>query len=484
MNFTRYFKVGLFFIILGTAGTAYIITSTDGFNNFNTKLYEVIMEDATGLTTNSKVYLAGVPVGKIRSIDLSGEQALLQVAFLRNMEIRGDAQLARKSSSILGTSILTLTPGTELTPIVKEGGRIATLPGASDMTAILGTAQGLSEQISGLLKEFQDNQMKLIAVSLETFNSLARKLDERSAAELDRVSRILESSAVITAQVERMLREREGDVESSAIEVRKALENLRAVTDEIRGGKGNVGKAIYGEDLYSTVLSTVEKTEAAAEKLQDALDSVNRLATNADKVVQDAGSIIGQASGLTVQVGTQARYHFLDPSFRAGASLTLEPRSKDRWYRVGVSSVPDGLASRSITETNANGTLTRTETVQTKFGVGIDAELARRFGPLTIRGGLLEGSAGIGLDYQPIKWLELSGEVFDFRTGALPNLRGTLTLYPFFDPKSNKPWNWLFFQGGVSAALDSRRDYFFGAGLRFADEEVRGLVGLVPMSGN
>ena len=27
-------------------------------------------------------------------------------------------------------------------------------------------------------------------------------------------------------------------------------------------------------------------------------------------------------------------------------------------------------------------------------------------------------------------------------------------------------------------------DYFLGAGLRFADEEIRGLVGLVPLAGN
>jgi phospholipid/cholesterol/gamma-HCH transport system substrate-binding protein len=58
-----------------------------------------------------------------------------------------------------------------------------------------------------------------------------------------------------------------------------------------------------------------------------------------------------------------------------------------------------------------------------------------------------------------------------------------VTYLPFFDPKSNKPWNWLYFCGGIYDALNPSRDFFLGAGLRFADEEVRGLVGLVPLAG-
>ncbi|HRS03103.1 MAG TPA: MlaD family protein, partial [Treponema sp.] len=100
MNISRYIKIGLFFITIGTAGTVYIVRSTDGFNDFNTKVYEVAIDDATGLSTNSKVYLAGVPVGKIQAIDLHGDTAILRVAFLKSVEIRQDASLQRKPSSI------------------------------------------------------------------------------------------------------------------------------------------------------------------------------------------------------------------------------------------------------------------------------------------------------------------------------------------------------------------------------------------------
>lgn len=485
MSLMRNLKVGLFFIILGAAGTSYVVLSTDGFNRFNTRVYRVVLDDATGLSTNSKIYIAGVPVGRIKNIDLTGEQALLELSFLRKVVIRSDAMISRKSASILGTSILTLSPGTSSSPVLSPGGRIQAEQGKGDLSAVLDSAQGLSTQLSALLEEFQTRQLQLLTVTIETFNSIAVKMDARSDAELDRISRILESTALITERFERMLSEREGDLGASATDVRLALENLRVITGEIRDGKGNIGMAMNDEALYESLVVTAKQTEVAAVKLQTALDSVNHLATNADAVVTSAGAIVSKASGLGVQVNTQAQYDVLSAGFRTGASLRLDPSSNDRWYRVGVITVPDGTTSRTVTETTTSGGETsRTEKRKTNFGVAIDAELARRLGIVTLRGGLLENTAGLGVDVQPNKWLMLSAEALDFQTDAPPNVRGIVTVYPFFDPKSNKPWNWLYVRGGVSAALDSRRDFFIGGGLRFADEEVRGLVGLVPLTGN
>lgn len=485
MNISRYVKVGLFFVSLGVGGTFYVVRSSDGFSPFNTKTYEVIMEDASGLSTNSKIYMAGVPVGKIRSIDLQGERALLEIAFLDDVEIRQDAQLSRKSSSLLGTSILTLSPGTELTPIVREGERIESLSGYGDMSSVMDSAQVLSEQMSEMIAEFQERQLELLAVSLETFNSIARKLDERSDAELERVSRILENTALITERFESILRDQGEDLDVSTTEIRLALENLRAITDNVRGGEGTVGKALYDDALYQSLLVSAQRTEIAAEKLQSALDNIDSLAKNADKVVVEAGDIVSKAAGLGVEVDTHSRYSIASSDLTAAASLRIEPRTKDRWYRIGIAGVPDGVNSRTRSEETVNGsTTTITETSETKYGYAFDAELARRIGMVTLRGGMLESSAGIGIDFQPFSWLSLSGEMFDFGSDIAPNLRGSLVLYPFFDPESSKPWHWIYLKGGVNAALDDRRDIFIGAGMRFADEEVRGLVGLIPLAGN
>ncbi|MDR2102308.1 MAG: MlaD family protein [Treponema sp.] len=482
---SRYIKVALFFITLGTAGGLYMLLSSDGMNRFNTKTYEVLLPDAAGLSTRSRIYLAGIPVGKIRSINLTGNEALLQIALLKDVEIRGDARLSRKSSSILGTSILYLDPGTELSPILPPGGRMHTDRNTADMNSVINTVGELGKELTAFLREFQTNQMQLLTVSLETINAIAEKIENQTDADLEQVSRILESTALITEQTERLLRESSGDIGSSMTEIRGALENIRYITGEIREGKGNIGKTLNDDRLYETILSTAEKADAAADKLQTVLDNINKVAVNVDGVVTSAGEVVEKAVGLGIQVDTYAQYGLSANQVQAGAAIMLEPRSNDRWYRLGISGLPGGISTRIIKETtDANGNTTGYEDIkETRFSFAMDAEIARRFGPFTFRGGLMENTAGIGIDIQPLKWVSLSGEIFDFRTSATPNLRGTLTLYPFFDPYSDKPWNWIYIRGGINHALDGSRDFFVGGGIRFADREVRGLVGLLPVFG-
>jgi phospholipid/cholesterol/gamma-HCH transport system substrate-binding protein len=482
---TRYVKIALFFIVLGCAGAAYIIVSADGLSDFNTQMYEVVLDDATGLSTRSKIYLAGVAVGRVRGITLAENEAVLRIAFLKNIQIRENARLSRKSSSILGTAVLSLEPGEDPSPIIPPGGRIEAEKDSGDIGAVIGTVQDLGGQISQLLKDFQENQLALLSISLENFNSIAQKVNEQSGAELERVSRILESVALITGRVERILAQGEETGIGPAADVYATLENIRKITDDIRQGQGNVGQALYDDQLYSSILSTVQEIDVAVVKLQTALDSINSVAESAETVIEDAGVIVERAVGLGIEVDTSGSYNVLAGEVQAGASLRLTPASDDRWYRIGVSSIPDGIATRTEKKTTGSGGSTVEHITETRYSTfAVDAELARRFGYVTIRGGLLENTAGLGLDIQPVRWVSASADLFNFRSGEAPNLRGTITFYPFFDPDSDKPWNWLYLKGGINNSLNSSRDFFLGGGIRFADREIKGLVGLIPALNN
>jgi len=487
MSFSRYAKIALFFIVVGSLGCAYIIASANGMNDFNSNEYVAVLADATGLSTRSKMYLAGVVVGRVKAITLVDNEAVLRLGILKKIKIYENAVISRKSSSILGTSILNLNPGSESRPLLAAGGRIGTLRDTSDMNAVIGTVQDLGGQVSGLLKDFQENQLALLSVSLETFNSIAKKINDRSDEELLRISRILESVALITERTERIFAQADINGTGPVGDVNGTLRNIRMISEEIRLGRGNVGQAIYDDQLYNSFLSTMQGIEVAVVKLQDTLDSINSAAQGASTVIGNANVIVEKAVGLGVQVDTSASYLTSANQVQAGASIRLTPESNDRWYRIGVSSVPNGVSSRTVRETlDAQGNVrVYKDTTETKYStMAIDAELARRFGIVTIRGGLLESTAGFGLDVQPVRWASASAEVFNFKNGELPNLRGTLTVYPFFDPNSDKPWNWVYLKGGISDSLNDSRDFFVGGGIRFADREIKGLVGLVPALNN
>jgi phospholipid/cholesterol/gamma-HCH transport system substrate-binding protein len=455
MNITNYTKIALFFVILGVAGGVYIISSTDNLSDFNTREYETAIADATGITTRSKIYQAGVIIGRVKGITLSENEAILRIAIHRDIPVREDAVISRRTSSMLGTSILTLDPGDLYSPIIPPGGRLRSARDTGDIGAVMDTVQGLGEQISDILREFQQNHLALLAISIETFNSIALKIDANTDAELERISRILESVAVIT--------------------------------EEISWGRGNIGQAVFDDRLYNNLVSSTEQIEIAVLKLQTTLASINTAATSATTVIDNANEIVVRAVGLGLQVDTFGQYYAQANQVQAGAALRLVPMSNDRWYKIGVSNAPTGISSRTVTETYDpdTGVTTTKDVTQTKHsGFLIDAELARTFGLFTIRGGLIESSGGFGLDINPLRWMGVSGEVFNFRSGEPPNLRGYVTIYPFFDPDSDKPWNWIYIKCGINNSLTSSRDFFIGGGLRFSDREVRGLVGLLPVFGN
>jgi phospholipid/cholesterol/gamma-HCH transport system substrate-binding protein len=482
MNTSRNIKIALFFIVLGGSGAGYIVLSASGISPFNTNIYDVILEDASGLSTRSKIYLAGVSVGKVQGIQLNGTEARVKLAFLKDIEIREDAIISRKPSSLLGTAVLSLDPGSALSPIIPPGSLIKSMPLAGDLNSAMSMVGDIGGQVSLILDEFRTNQLTLIATSLEAISSIAEKIDAQADAQLNRISRILESAALISERTERILRNSEGNITGSMTDIYEAIANIRVITGEIAAGRGNLGEAVYDNSLYSSILATAEKTEDAAGKLGVALENISTLAKTTDGVVANAGEIVDRALGLGIQVDTNARYDIIARNMRAAASIRLDPRSNDRWYRIGVSSAPDGVSSRTVKETiDGSGNFTREDTTETQYSIAVDAELARKFGLITLRGGLLESTAGIGLDIQPFNWLNISGEVFHFQAGEIPNVRSFITFYPFFNPDSDKPWNWIYIRGGVNNTLSGDRDFFLGGGLRFADREVKGLVGLVPI---
>jgi phospholipid/cholesterol/gamma-HCH transport system substrate-binding protein len=110
----------------------------------------------------------------------------------------------------------------------------------------------------------------------------------------------------------------------------------------------------------------------------------------------------------------------------------------------------------------------------------INAQIARRFGLFTLRGGVFESTGGFGVDFQPASKVSLSAEVFDFGQGGGPYVRAYGTLYPFFNPALANPINWIYLSGGADNILTEDRDYFFGLGLRLTDNDLKGITGFIP----
>src|SRR3974390_2167158 len=121
---TQAAKVGLFVALTGAAGYGiyrYVGPEVAGNNGYAVHAF---IKDATGLATRSRVTIAGIPVGTLESIKLENGQARINVRVKDDVTLYDNATLGKKSTSLLGESVIVLTPGTPDHNQLRDGDEI------------------------------------------------------------------------------------------------------------------------------------------------------------------------------------------------------------------------------------------------------------------------------------------------------------------------------------------------------------------------
>jgi phospholipid/cholesterol/gamma-HCH transport system substrate-binding protein len=121
--------VGLF-MIAGIICLGYLSVKIARSEILGTKGYEVyaLFSNSGGLKKGSPIMIAGVEVGRIRSIGLDDYQARIVMQVQEGVKIQDDAIAAVKTKGLIGEKFIEITPGGS-DRIILPGGRIReTLP--------------------------------------------------------------------------------------------------------------------------------------------------------------------------------------------------------------------------------------------------------------------------------------------------------------------------------------------------------------------
>jgi phospholipid/cholesterol/gamma-HCH transport system substrate-binding protein len=161
-------------------------------------------------------------------------------------------------------------------------------------------------------------------------------------------------------------------------------------------------------------------------------------------------------------------------------NLEIHP-SEDKYYLLGIMDDPEGdtkTTEKLITRRTNGGapTVTEIEEEETeKDGLKFNAQIAKRWGDLALRGGLFESSGGAAVDYY--LWddrLKLYLEAFDFQDDEEPHLKSGFMLYFFKN---------FYATAGFDDFIgdEDNRSVFGGLGLRFTDDDLKYLLTGVPL---
>lgn len=508
------FRVGL--LVIGA------LTILFGFLSFSKKggmeedeAVEVyaFFKDASGLGRKSRVQIAGIPVGEIVGIDLVGLRAKVTIRIKKEIGVRRNASLTKRSESLLGDYMIDLAPGTEEQPPLKNGEEIKTVLDAPGMEAVMGSLQLIAQDVQQVTQALRNvlggekgqASIETIVANLTTLTSSLDKTVRDSSARLDdilanvngisgdirkittkeqaSISSIVENLDTISrdvrdviATVKRMVGENEGDVQGSVTSVKETLKkldrtlgNVEEVTQKIKEGKGPVGALVSNERLGQKLTDTIE----------------------------DVSDFAGRLTGMELELGVRTDYLVNQGAAKIFVSGRLMPKP-DKYYLIEAVDDPRGSVETILVQNNPPGAgePALQKQIRTKESLKFSAQFAKRYSFITLRLGIIESTGGAGLDVNiPIKffyysrWLEdalvIRVDAFNFSVEhlTLPRIRATVRFTPF---------EHVYVNVGIDDALNatnrdaltnkliSGRDFFVGAGVYFTDSDLKSLLPLLP----
>ncbi|EKD41276.1 MAG: hypothetical protein ACD_73C00783G0004 [uncultured bacterium] len=442
-------KVGLFVLIVFLLLVyATVRISKSGFSPGGNYSVYVLIESAAGLNKKTPVQIAGVQVGAVKDIRLiENNKAELELTIKKSVKLSANVEARIKSIGFLGDTYIELYQPGPMTQTLVEGSRIETVQNFGDFNSVTQQVGAIADDVKAItqtMRTLMAGEDSSFARSLKNIEKITDSLGRLSTNNEQNIQVIITNLRALSENMNAIVARNAGNVNAT-------LDNVQVITDKMRKGEGTLGRLI--------------NDDATVDKLNESIDSLNDL--------------LGGPSKMKIDVGYHTEYLGSTQEFKHYVGLDIKPKP-DKFLRLELVQDPSPSPSRiekNTTITSGGVTSTVNEEIATinsnKFR--FTAELGKKFYDLTIRGGLIESSGGVGLDYNkgPVG-LQFSAFNFVTKFGEHPHLKamGTINLTPS-----------LYALGGMDDFLNTQhgKDWFMGLGFNITDDDIKSFFGLLSL---
>lgn len=489
---TRSAKVAVFALALTGAGLGmYAFVGKTQLGSKGVRVH-TFFHDATGLAPLSRVTMAGIPIGQIKSVTLTPDgRARIDIDINKGTTLHKDAAIGKQTATLLSEPFLGMTPGSENVPLIADGDEIThviepvgTDQILQDVGQIAQNVKKVSESLADTLaSEEGHKELKQILANVEqataALNQIAREnqqsihttitnLEAITTEARPRAKEILDNVDRTTTRLDQMVAENRDDIRGITKGAHDTVDKVNRAGDSLESALGHVDSITGRIDRGEGTIGRLTKDDALIDEVQGAAEGVN--------------DFVGGLTRLQTIVGLRSDYNFLANAFKNYVEVRLQPR-EDKYYSFEIVNDPRGLTKIQQTDvdtTNPNEPSHYRQIVTTtENSFRFSLQFARRLNlyssriGLTGRFGIKESTGGIGLDTALFdNRFEIQQDLFGFGEQLVPRWRVTL-FYEFIRR--------LWLQGGIDNILSpDRRDYFVGLTLRFNDEDLKSVLLVAP----
>ena len=514
-------QVGLF-ILAGLGIFLYLSMNIKALrfdkNQYNE--YKTYFDDTGGVAVKAGVKIAGVDVGWVEAVRLlHGGKAELLLRIDKRNKLAKNAFAMIHQDGLIGTKSVEIDPGDPSTGILLPGSTLA-MPGRTPTSvgelleqfrSIASTVQDITSSVKTVfasrdgesnmrqaldsiakatdrLADFSLVLQKSMHANEARINDIVADFSQTLASAKQSVPRFTEdfhhvagsfdkNTTSIAADIHSTGAKLGGafeEIEETAVQARGTFREANQIAEKINSGKGIVGKLINEEETYTDLKKALRGVKDYVNKTQSIMINIDMHSESLLRTGLSKGYI-----DLQLRQNSDCFYQAQLVGSQFGSI------ERDETIKTFYDDADNVLSPSTMMLDNAGKLYqpSRIErTLRKKNAVLFGLQFGKRFDRLAFRIGMFENTFGVGCDfYVPLKtdklhWIT-SVEVFDL-----------LGVNRLNDNRPHVKWiNKAFFMKNIytSFGVDdiysrSNASPFWGAGLRFGDDDFKYFASMIP----
>ena len=422
-------KVGVFVLIgLVLFGAAIFLLGDYSLRSY----YQISVEfqDVAGLPDRSVVKLAGVVVGKIKSIYLKNDRVVVRLNIQTGVKIYRNSEFLIGSTSVIGSKFLQIDQGSPASGVIEPGDAMK----GSDALPVDRAVAKAVEELQGFLAEIRGDgtTTKDLKSILTNLREVTGGLNEMVADAKPHTRKFMERLDDITVKLD------------------SVLTKADAMMVKLSNEEGVAGALVSDKKMKADVAATLDNLREATASAKEAL---------------------GRVSTFKTYWNIETKYEPLARGSKSDLGVKIYPR-EGRYYYLGGSNIMN-------TKDKARGTTY--ETANT-----IDALLGWEVKGFEFYGGALHGNGGAGVKYRPFyydpKWnrVRFLAEASEF--GRRRDIKGRYFDTPRYDAGVEFIINRYAAAGMRVNDLAEVKRVNYTAHVMFEDKDIAYLLGLATLS--
>ncbi|MBN8554767.1 MAG: MCE family protein [Deltaproteobacteria bacterium] len=474
-GFTTEAKVGVF-VLLTVLAIAYLTIRMNrgGFSLASSKTLYIDIDNASGILARTPVEFAGIRIGAVENVQLIDGKARIEIRVQGDVPVFQDSVISLKNKGILGEKVVTIQGGGK-EPELKDGSSIQGLGGAGDLDRAIQNFNDVAQSIKDLIRG--GNGQPSFKDIITNVNDITEDLRSVVRSNKSNLTNIVQNVQQVTTLLNN------GDLKSIIENMKTTSETIKSfvstanpqLRDVVSDFKNVMGKIDNTVESLNRIAAKVERGEGTLGKLLSDETTVNKVNDTLDGI----NDFVGRLRKIELSVGFRGEYLGSAGEMQSVASFKIQP-SYDKYFLFEFTDGPLDFGSRSttvtdITTTPPGSTYTKKEVRRTD-SLNFTLLFARRFYDFTLKAGLIRSSGGFGAEYHLFRdRLSFGVDAFDFSRPEHAHVRIYAAAHLF---------KIMHFIGGVDDLITDtkKRNYFGGFGIMLTDNDLKSLLGIMPLS--